>query len=60
MKETVVYALWYCKYVCVFLDIIDEVTVSINPKQLVLFNVGYHVDNIIRGQVKNVWCFLWS
>ena len=38
---------YYCERVRPFLDQVGEWTARIKPKQLVLLNVGYVVDNVL-------------
>ena len=38
---------YYCERVCPFWDHVGEWTARIEPKQLVLFDVGYVVDNVL-------------
>ena len=45
-EETALYALYSCKWVHPFGSHIGEWTARIDPKQLVLLDVGYVVDNV--------------
>ena len=52
LEETAEHAFYYCERVRPFWDHVEEWTARIEPKQLVLLDVGYVVDN-----VRSVWCF---
>ena len=55
LEEMTNHTLYYCEQVCMFWDYIGEVTACINPKQLLLLDVGYAVDNVSpHGQMRNV------
>ena len=45
IKEMEKYAFYYCRGIRLFWDHVREVTARINPKQLVLLDVGYVVDS---------------
>ena len=47
LEETVEHAFYYCERVRLFWDHISEWTARIEPKQLVLLDVGYIVDNVL-------------
>ena len=47
LEETVEHAFYYCERVHPFWDHVGEWTARIEPKQLVLLDVGYVVDNIL-------------
>ena len=47
LEETVEHAIYYCERVRPFWDHVGEWTACIEPKQLVLLNVGYVVDNVL-------------
>ena len=47
LEETAEHAFYYCEWVRPFWDHIGEWTACIEPKQLVLLNVGYVVDNVL-------------
>ena len=47
LEETAVQAFYYCERVRPFWDHIGEWTARIEPKQLVLLDVGYVVDNVL-------------
>ena len=47
LEETVEHAFYYCKRFHSFWDHVGEWTVRIEPKQLVLLDVGYVVDNVL-------------
>ena len=47
LEETAELAFYYCERVRPFWDHVGEWTALIEPKQLVLLNVGYVVDNIL-------------
>ena len=46
-EETAEYAFYYCERVRPFWDHVGEWTARIEPKQLVLLDVGYVVDNVL-------------
>ena len=46
LEETALHAFYYCKLVRPFCSHVGEWTAHISPKQLVLLDVGYVVDNI--------------
>ena len=45
--ETAEHAFYYCEQVCSFWNYIREWTAHIEPKQLVLLNVGYVIDDVL-------------
>ena len=47
LEETAEHAFYYCERVRPFWDHVGEWTARIEPKQLVLLDVGYIVDNIL-------------
>ena len=47
LEETAEHAFYYCKQVRPFWDHVRELTAHIEPKQLVLLDVGYVVDNVL-------------
>ena len=47
LEETAEHAFYYCKQVHPFWDRVGEWTACIEPKQLVLLNVGYIMDNVL-------------
>ena len=47
LEETAEHAFYYCKRVRPFWDHVGEWTARIEPKQLVLLDVGYVVDNVL-------------
>ena len=47
LEETAEHAFCYCERVRPFSDYVGEWTARIKPKQLVLLNVGYVVDNVL-------------
>ena len=47
-EETAKLAFYYCERVCPFWDHVWEWTARIEPKQLVLHDVGYIVDNVLH------------
>ena len=47
LEETAKYAFYYCERVRPFWDPVSEWTARIEPKQLVLLDVGYVVDNVL-------------
>ena len=47
LEETAEHAFYYCKQICLFWDHVGEWMVRIEPKQLVLLDVGYIVDNVL-------------
>ena len=47
LEETAEHACYYCERVRPFCDDVGERTARIEPKQLVLFYVGYVVDNVL-------------
>ena len=47
LEETAEHAFYYCERVCLFWDHVGEWTARIEPKQLVLLDVGYVVDNVL-------------
>ena len=47
LEETAEHAFYYCEQVRLFWDHVGEWTVRIGPKQLVLLDVGYVVDNVL-------------
>ena len=49
LEETALHAFYYCEWVCQFCSYIGEWTACIDPKQLVLLNVGY-VDPPWKGE----------
>ena len=46
LEETAEHAFYYCERVRLFWDRIGEWTARIEPKQLMLLDVGYIVDNV--------------
>ena len=46
LEETAEHAFYYCERVCPFWSHVEEWTTRITPKQLVLLDVGYVVDNV--------------
>ena len=58
LEETAEHAFYHCERVRPFWDHVGEWVARIEPKQLVLLNVGYVVDNVLPPfQVRSVWCF---
>ena len=55
LEETAEYAFYYCERVRPFWDHVGEWTARIEPKQLVLLNVGYVVDNVLSGEKRVVF-----
>ena len=47
LEETAEHTFYYCERVRPFWDHVDEWTVHIEPKQLVLLDIGYVVDNVL-------------
>ena len=47
LEETVEHAFYYCERVRSFWDHVGKWTARVEPKQLVLLNVGYIVDNVL-------------
>ena len=47
LEETAEHVFYYCERVRPFLDHVGEWTARIEPKQLVLLDVGYVVDNVL-------------
>ena len=47
LEETAEHAFYYCERVCPFWNHVSEWTARIEPKQLVLLDVGYIVDNVL-------------
>ena len=47
LEETAEHAFYYCERVRPFWDHVGEWTARIEPKQLVLLDVGYVVDNVL-------------
>ena len=47
LEETAEHASYYCEQVRPFWDHVGEWTGCIEPKQLVLLDVGYVVDNVL-------------
>ena len=47
LEETAEHAFYYCERVCPFWDHVGEWTARIEPKKLVLLDVGYVVDNVL-------------
>ena len=47
LQETAEYAFYYCNRVRPFWDHVEEWTVRVKNKQLVLFDVGYVVDKVL-------------
>ena len=47
LEETAEHAFYYCERVRPFWDNVGEWTARIEPKQLVLLDVGYVVDNVL-------------
>ena len=47
LEETAEHAFYYRERVCPFLDHVGEWTAHIKPKQFVLLDVGYVVDNVL-------------
>ena len=47
LEETAEHAFYYCERVRPFWDHVEEWTARIEPKQLVLLDVGYIVDNVL-------------
>ena len=47
LEETAEHAFYYCERVRPFWDHVGEWTARIEPKQLLLLNVGYVVDNVL-------------
>ena len=47
LEETAEHAFYYCERVHSFLDHVGEWTARIEPKQLVLLDIGYVVDNVL-------------
>ena len=60
LEETAEHAFYYCERVREFWDHVGEWTARIEPKQLVLLDVGYFVDNVLppfKGVVRTV---IWT
>ena len=58
LEETAEHAFYYCKRVRPFWDHVGEWTARIEPKQLVLLDVGYVVDHVLppfRGEKRVVF-----
>ena len=56
--ETALHAFFYCERVRSFWSYIEESTARISPRQLVLFDVGYVMDNVgPLFQGEKLWCF---
>ena len=58
LEETAEHAFYYCERVCLFWDHVGEWTARIEPKQLVLLDVGYVVDNVLppfHGEKREVF-----
>ena len=51
LEETAEHAFYYCEQVPPFWDHVREWTARIEAKQLVLLDVGYLVDNVLRSAV---------
>ena len=47
LEETAEHAFYYCERVCSFRDHVEEWTARIEPKQLVLLDVDYVVENVL-------------
>ena len=47
LEETAEHAFYHCERVCPFWDHVEEWTARIEPKQLVLLDAGYVVDNVL-------------
>ena len=47
LEETAEHAFYYCERVRPFWDYVGEWTARIEPRQLVLLDVGYVVDNVL-------------
>ena len=47
LEETTEHAFYYCQQVRPFLEHVEKWTARIEPKQLVLLDVGYVVDNVL-------------
>ena len=47
LEETAEHTFYYCEFVRSFWDHVGEWTACIKPKQLVLLDIGYVVDNIL-------------
>ena len=46
LEETALHAIYYCEWVRLFWSHVREWTACIDPKKIVLLNVGYVVDNV--------------
>ena len=46
LEETASYAFYYCEWVCPFWSHVEEWTARISPRELVLLDVGYVLDNV--------------
>ena len=46
LEETTLHAFYYCEWVRPFWSHVEEWTACISPKQLMLLDIGYVVDNI--------------
>ena len=46
LEETALHAFYYCERVRLFWSHVKEWTACISPRELVLFNIGYVVDNV--------------
>ena len=58
LEETAEHAFYYCERVRPFWDHVGEWTARIEPKQLVLLDVGYVVDNVLppfQGEKREVF-----
>ena len=59
LEETAEHAFYYCEQVRPFWDQVEEKMAHIEPKQLILLNIGYVVDNILlQFQVEKRVVFL--
>ena len=61
LEETAEHAFYYCERVRPFWDHVGEWTARIEPKQLVLLDVGYAVDNVLppfHGEKREVFLAL--
>ena len=47
LEETAEHAFFYCERVCPFWDHVREWMARIKPKQLVLLDIGYIIDNVL-------------
>ena len=59
LEETAEHAFYFCKRVHPFWDHVGEWTTRIEPKLLVLLDVGYVMDNVLppfQGDKRGIYC----